>query len=168
MRQLFLLGDQEHELGLTRPDARYRLHLRDAVLTVALDDAGPGACNLTIDGTVVPARVAVDGDTIYIHLDGAVHEVRYVDPVTRYVSQSGAAAQDVAAAPMPGTVVALHVSPGQSIRRGEPLLVIESMKLEMAIKAPRDGIVATVHVLMGQTFDRGAYLVTLLAETMER
>lgn len=168
MQQLFLLGDQEHELGLTRPDASYRLHLGDSVLTIALDDAGQGRSNLTIDGTVVPTRVAVDGDTIYIHLDGAVHEVRYVDPVTRYASHSGAAAQDVAAAPMPGTVVALHVSPGQPIRRGDLLLVIESMKLEMAIKALRDGIVATVHVQIGQTFDRGAYLVTLLEETMER
>jgi 3-methylcrotonyl-CoA carboxylase alpha subunit len=42
--------------------------------------------------------------------------------------------------------------------------VIESMKLETAIKAPRDGLVATVHVAVGKTFDRAAPLVTLAPE----
>ena len=67
-------------------------------------------------------------------------------------------------APMPGVVVALNVAPGQKIARGETLLVIESMKLETAIKAGRDGIVAAVHFEKGCTFNRGAALVSLQPE----
>ena len=48
--------------------------------------------------------------------------------------------------------------------RGDTLLVIESMKLETAIKAPRDGMVETVHVADGRTFERSAPLVTLAPE----
>ena len=65
---------------------------------------------------------------------------------------------------MPGTVIAVHVTEGQAVARGDTLVVIESMKLETAIKALRDGTIATVHVATGQAFDRGMPLVTLAPE----
>jgi biotin carboxyl carrier protein len=65
---------------------------------------------------------------------------------------------------MPGVVIAVHAAEGQTVARGDTLVVIESMKLETAIKAPRDGVIATVHVAVGKTFDRAAPLVTLAPE----
>jgi biotin carboxyl carrier protein len=53
------------------------------------------------------------------------------------------------------------VKEGQSVTAGETLMVIESMKLETAIKAWRDGAVAAVHVGVGQTFQRGTPLLAL-------
>jgi 3-methylcrotonyl-CoA carboxylase alpha subunit len=108
--------------------------------------------------------VAVHGDLVHIHLDGAAWTVRYHDPVERHGHHHGASADDVAQAPMPGTVIAVHVTEGQTVARGDTLLVIESMKLETAIKALRDGTIATVHVATGQAFDRGMPLVTLAPE----
>jgi biotin carboxyl carrier protein len=87
--------------------------------------------------------------------------VRYVDPVQRHGGHAGGAAEDVAEAPMPGVVIAVHVKEGQSVTAGETLMVIESMKLETAIKAWRDGAVAAVHVGVGQTFQRGTPLLAL-------
>ena len=76
----------------------------------------------------------------------------------------GASADDVATAPMPGVVVAVHTAPGARVTRGDTLMVIESMKLETAIKAWRDGTVETIHVAEGRTFERSAPLVTFAPE----
>ena len=62
---------------------------------------------------------------------------------------------------MPGAVIAVSVEPGATVRRGQALLLIESMKMETTIVAPCDGTVQAVHVTIGQTFDRDAPLVTL-------
>ena len=77
------------------------------------------------------------------------------------------ALDDIAQAPMPGTVIAVQVKPGESVTRGQTMMVIESMKLETAIVAWRDGVIKTLHVAPGQTFDRAAPLVTLEAKGEE-
>jgi 3-methylcrotonyl-CoA carboxylase alpha subunit len=164
MRSAFTIADQDHELWLARTADGYRLHGLDRALPVALE-AGEGGTQLfRIGNTRYEAVVAVDGDLVHIHLDGAAWTVRYHDPVERHGHHHGASADDVAQAPMPGTAIAVHVAEGQAVARGDTLVVIESMKLETAIKAWRDGTVASVHVAAGQAFDRGTPLVTLAAE----
>jgi acetyl/propionyl-CoA carboxylase alpha subunit len=159
MRHVFTIAEQDHELWLARAADGYRLHGLSRPLPVALE---PG--QLRIGDTRHDVVVAVDGDLVHIHLDGAAWTVRYQDPVQRHGHHHGASADDVAQAPMPGTVIAVHVCEGQAVARGDTLVVIESMKLETAIKAWRDGTVATVHIAAGQAFDRSAPLVTLTAE----
>jgi biotin carboxyl carrier protein len=161
MRHLFTLNGRPHEVGLTRPDEGYRLHHDGRSFQVALHPLGGDLFRLEHDGTATVIRLVQEGDRVHVHLDGAAHTLEYTDPVRRYARASGAAAQDIASAPMPGTVVALLVAPGQAVRRGDTLVVIESMKLETAIKAWRDGSVAAVEAAVGRTFERGAALVTL-------
>ena len=67
-------------------------------------------------------------------------------------------------APMPGTVINVAVAPGESVTTGQPLVVIESMKMQSEIVAWRDGTVERVHLDVGTTFDRGAALVALEPE----
>ncbi len=55
------------------------------------------------------------------------------------------------AAPMPGTVAQLAVQTGQSVRKGQPLLALEAMKMENSISAPRDGTIARLHVALGDS-----------------
>ncbi len=162
MRPIFTIADSEYAAWLQRTAEGYRLH-RDRVVPVALERAAETDV-LTLDGVRHEAVVAVDGDVVHIHLDGSAWTVRYHDPVERHGHHHGASADDVAQAPMPGTVIAVHVTEGHAVARGDTLVVIESMKLETAIKAWRDGTIETVHVAAGQAFDRGAALVTLAAE----
>ena len=64
-------------------------------------------------------------------------------------------------APMPGTVVNVVVSVGQSVKSGDDLVFIEAMKMETPVKAPQDGKIATVEVTKGESVDSGKVLVTL-------
>ena len=64
-------------------------------------------------------------------------------------------------APMPGTVVNVQVSSGDSVTKGQVLLVLEAMKMENEIMSPRDGVVAGVHVNKGDSVDSGKLLISL-------
>src|SRR5262249_23137264 len=69
--------------------------------------------------------------------------------------------QVVVKAPMPGAVVAVEVTPGQEVKRGQGLLVLSAMKMENQIKAPRAGRVVSVEVQPGQTVEQGRALVII-------
>ena len=62
---------------------------------------------------------------------------------------------------MPGAVLALEVSSGDRVRKGDLLLILEAMKMEHRITAPRDGAVEAVHVAVGDQVENGQLLVTI-------
>jgi 3-methylcrotonyl-CoA carboxylase alpha subunit len=61
-----------------------------------------------------------------------------------------APAEPLLTAPMPATVVKVLVATGSAVRRGDALIVLEAMKMELAVRAPRDGIVTAVHCREGE------------------
>lgn len=62
-------------------------------------------------------------------------------------------------APMPGTVLSLHVVPGETIRSGQVVLILEAMKMKNSLQAPQDGVVAEVLVQPGQRVNTGDLLI---------
>ncbi|MAE28249.1 MAG: biotin/lipoyl-containing protein [Planctomycetota bacterium] len=65
---------------------------------------------------------------------------------------------------MPGVVVSLCVEEGQTVEAGQPLLILEAMKMQNEIDAPQAGIVKAVHIVEGQAVAAGEKLLTLAAE----
>lgn len=161
MAHSFCLGEESHEVWLARCNCDYVLHLGQRRLAVALRDRGDNAQELTIDGSLWPVYVAVHGDNIHIHLDGEAHTLTYSHDLKRFGLDGQDRSDTVSRAPMPGAVVALTAQVGQVVRRGDVLVVIESMKMETAVCAAIDGVVECVHVQQGQTFERDALLVSL-------
>ncbi len=64
---------------------------------------------------------------------------------------------------MPGVVKEVLVEAAQPVESGQPLLILEAMKMENEIRAPREGVVGSVHVLAGEAVEKGAPLVSLEA-----
>jgi 3-methylcrotonyl-CoA carboxylase alpha subunit len=64
-------------------------------------------------------------------------------------------------APMPGRVVKIAVTAGQSVGQNQPLITLEAMKMEHVIEAPHPGVVAEIHVQVGDQVPSGAQLLTL-------
>lgn len=161
MNHAFKLGDAEYNLGLSRAAEGYRLHLGGRSLPVNLHRNDDGSAVLTLEGRSEPAMVAVRGDEVFVHLGGETYALRYEHPLQRLAAQSHGAAEDQVRAPMPGSIVALHVEAGSQVARGDTLLVMESMKMETTLTAARDGVVEAVHFAVGQSFDRDALLLEL-------
>jgi len=64
-------------------------------------------------------------------------------------------------APMPGTILKVNVTNGQTVKKGDVLMVLEAMKMENEIMAPADGTVSSVSVASGASVESGAVLCTL-------
>lgn len=64
-------------------------------------------------------------------------------------------------APMPGLVVVVPVTEGQAVKKGDNLIILESMKMQNELKAPRDGVVARVRVKPGDSVEHHQVLVTV-------
>ena len=81
-------------------------------------------------------------------------------PAPAPVAAAPAAATTIEA-PMPGKILNIKVAPGQAVKYGEVVIIMEAMKMETEIVAPADGTVAQVLVQTGAMVDTGAALVTL-------
>ena len=165
MQHAFKLGDTEHNLALSRSRLAYRLHHGEAVINVDLRTSSDGRAWLTLGDRHVPVVVATRGDEVFVHLEGEAYTLRYLHPLDRLAAQSGGGADDGILAPMPGSVVAVQVQVGDTVTKGQTLLVMESMKMETTLVAPRDGVVASIRFEKGQTFERDALLLSLQARS---
>ncbi|MBR5295012.1 MAG: biotin/lipoyl-binding protein, partial [Clostridia bacterium] len=64
-------------------------------------------------------------------------------------------------APMPGTILAVNVSAGQNVKKGDVLFILEAMKMENEIMSPADGVIGAVAVTKGAAVESGALLCTI-------
>lgn len=146
-------------------DTRHQVQVRtDAVYVdgspVQIRKSAAGSFIGTLGGHTERLRAITHGDTIYVQFRGRSIKVNRVDP-TRASATDTAGGVGVSHAPMPGVVVSVLVTVGQQAKKGDALLVIESMKLQMTISATLDGEVAELPMAVGQTFQRNDMLVRL-------
>ena len=74
---------------------------------------------------------------------------------------AGAAGAVQIKSPMPGTVLSIKVTAGQAVKKGDPVVMIEAMKMETPIPAPQDGTIASINTQQGATVASGDVLVTM-------
>ena len=74
---------------------------------------------------------------------------------------SGAAGSVVIKAPLQGTVMKINVKPGDTVKKGTPVAVIEALKMENEVMAPQDGTVVSVEVRSGDSVKTDAVLITM-------
>jgi biotin carboxyl carrier protein len=109
---------------------------------------------LIVDGR--PYELVVDPNLRWIRSRFGLHQIEVRDleaTVARPASGDGRIK-----APIPGLITRVLVSPGETVELGQPLLVLEAMKMENEIRAPRTGRVAQVHVAPGQSVALGVVL----------
>lgn len=120
---------------------------------------------LVINGSPSRFYAAQDGNTLYLHLAGRVWVLEAQDEFSE--SRDKSASAGVVHAPMPGVVMEINVAPGDQVEPGQPLMLIESMKLQTEIQASVAGTVAAIGAEVGESFDKGAVLVDIEVETAD-
>lgn len=76
-------------------------------------------------------------------------------------ASTGAAGAVKINAPMPGKILKINVKAGDSVKKGDVLMVLEAMKMENEIQAPNDGVVASVNVAASESVESGQLLASL-------
>lgn len=146
---------------LRSADRVYRVTV-EAGERVSIDNLGTVMARVDRSGVVVVngerAWVAAAGDTRWVFLQGHTYEFDVQRPGYR---RRAGLHHDSLSAPMPATVARVQVSAGAEVRRGETLLVLEAMKMELPVRAPADGIVTAVHCREGELVQPGTILIEL-------
>lgn len=99
-----------------------------------------------------------------IKVNGVLHQITVADSYDLLVKKMGLSANvqhkiNAVHAPMPGLVFDIVVQPGQEIHKGDPLLILEAMKMENVLKSPGDGLIKNICVSKGDPVEKGQLLV---------
>ena len=161
-RFLFRCDATDYAVSAGATDGAWHLQIGENSYSAAATRMPDGRLAVTLDGVRRTVRVVAAGGGLAVFADGAGWTLDEIDPLSPPPGADAAAGR--LAAPMPGRVVQLLVAAGGTVRRGQPLIVIEAMKMEHTIAAPRDGTIAAVHYAPGDLVEEGAELVALAPE----
>ncbi|MBP2279297.1 3-methylcrotonyl-CoA carboxylase alpha subunit [Psychrobacter sp. PL15] len=114
---------------------------------------------LWLDGTRISAQSWLHNETVYVFTDAGRDQITLID-IMAHVGEDNAAVGSLKS-PMPGQVIAFKVAVGDTVKQGEPLAVIEAMKIEHTIIAPTDGVVAELLFKAGDLVADGDELLRI-------
>ncbi|UYM17757.1 acetyl-CoA carboxylase biotin carboxyl carrier protein subunit [Endozoicomonas euniceicola] len=164
MQPKFLFNGTVHPVIPVRRQQSVQLEIDGRIITAELQWQSAHSAELTIDGKNRQVHVAQDDQQLFVHLDGKTWWLECLDEFSEAASEGGSAS-GIVIAPMPGVVVELNTSVGESVTEGDHLLLIESMKLQMAIRATATGTVENIHISgTGDSFEKGSVLVEITPE----
>lgn len=158
MKLHYDIDGEAYTVDVDRADDGYRITVGDRSYDVVTTSPEHGRLRLTIDGARHHVHVAVDGDTRYVAVGGSTYVLERIEERRK----RRAAAQPPRGsleAQMPGQIVAVLVDEGQTVEAGQPLVLMEAMKMELRVTAPTDGVVTAVHCRKGDVVERGQRLV---------
>lgn len=166
MRFVLTEGARSETVDVTPAGGRYRVTLGDQVWEVDARAIGRGGLySLIVDGVSHAVDVTRDDGSATVSVGGERY-VLQVEEETRHVIRTrglaaGGHSGQTLKAPLPGKVSQVSVRPGDPVKPGDTLLVIEAMKMENEFKAQAAGTVAEVRVEVGQAVNAGDVLVVI-------
>lgn len=161
MRYAFKLDGKEHKLTVEEHADGPKYRLGETEFEPKVKSLGDDAYEVDVDGETY--RFTVKGGRIS-DADGLLDlEIRRARPELVRAGGKGRGGDGRIKPPMPGKVVEILVEDGQEVAEGDPLLVLEAMKMQNDIKAPFAGTVEKLHVKVGQNVESTTILVELKA-----
>ena len=120
--------------------------------------------NITVNGTsyeVVVEEVTGGAVSAPVAAPVAAAAPKAAAPAPKKTAPAGAQGGVSVTSPMPGNILAVKVSVGQSVKKGDTICVLEAMKMENDIPAPQDGVIASINVQKGASVAANDVLATL-------
>jgi 3-methylcrotonyl-CoA carboxylase alpha subunit len=155
-------GGKLHKIAVTYKTGGCLFDLPPGPRLVRATRLASGDVRAEIEGRHVTGTVARIGTMLTVFTGDGTAQFELVDPLA--ASQQVDAAPGHLTAPMPGKVIQVTVNPGDAVKRGATLMVLEAMKMEHSIAAPKDGTIARVFFRPGELVEEGAELIAF-AET---
>ena len=138
----------------------FTLTLDDKTIAAEVLHVESGKLDLLIDGKRITAYVSSDNAKRWVTVNGQTFVLTKSSGARKGGHGHHHAAGELTA-PMPGQVRAVNVSEGDTVTKGQTLLVLEAMKMEIRIHSPQDGVVKKLFVNQGQTVEREQILIDI-------
>ena len=165
MKYITTVNDQEFEVEIL--DERH-VAVNGKVYEVDMAAvSGQPLYSLLADNQSFEGYVYAEDEQWQVLMGGTLYEVLVEDEQLRRLRLAGGGGGKESGpfllkAPMPGLVVAVPVTEGQEVKKGDVLVVLESMKMQNELKAGKDGKVEKVKVEVGQAVDQGQVMVSVV------
>jgi acetyl/propionyl-CoA carboxylase alpha subunit len=159
MEYRYRVGDEMQVVRIVERGERFEVRIGEQRFEVKARELDPTSLALWVDGQYHEVRHASQGDERWVAVAGEVHHGTRVRHRRR--QHAVGEGQDTLTATMPGQIVAVLVAPGDEVTRGQTLVLMEAMKMELRVAAPHDGVVASLFVAEGEAVERGQTLVAL-------
>lgn len=171
LRELYPVGGQTYRYWIAEQDGSFTFELEeDAVhglenaVTFSIESRQMGEGLYRAEsGRTLPFVWAWIGPELHLWLAGSLYVFQKAETRRQGSAITANAPGDVLA-PMPGAVLEVLVSEGDRVERNQTVLLMESMKMELAITAPRNAVVRRVAVQPGQQVERGMRLLELASD----
>ncbi|MCB9867265.1 MAG: hypothetical protein H6816_11620 [Phycisphaerales bacterium] len=145
-------------------DEAYAVTIGERTFNVRIQRSGGGCSVLRRDDEVFPYYAARRENRLHLWIGGRTYAFEIADATRRARPAVASGVLADLTAPMPGTVRAIRVSAGDAFAAHDPLVILESMKMEMTLSAPAGGRVGAVCCAVGDLVDMGAVLLELEGE----
>jgi 3-methylcrotonyl-CoA carboxylase alpha subunit len=159
-------GTEEHVVAARAKAGDWLLQLGDRTVIAGGERRPDGTLSLVLDGVRRHVMVLDHGSETAVFVEGESWRLVEIDPLAPSAGEDPTAGR--LTAPMPGRVTQLMVAAGTKVRRGEPLMIIEAMKMEHTVAAPAEGVVEAVRFAVGDLVEEGAELIALAPERQEQ
>uniref|UniRef100_A0A7V0Z687 Biotin/lipoyl-binding protein n=1 Tax=candidate division WOR-3 bacterium TaxID=2052148 RepID=A0A7V0Z687_UNCW3 len=162
MAYIIKIEDKEFKGDITKAGNSFKVLLDGKEFQVEFAQFDKDKLTLIIDNK--PYQIFLDSDYT-LNINGELYNFEVIDEQVAKVLKSGAEVahkkEAIVTAPMPGLVIEVEVKEGESVKKGQGLLIIEAMKMQNEFKSPRDGIVKKIMVQKGQTVNSKDTLIII-------
>ena len=158
MKFSYRIGSDAFDIALEMVGGGYRAEIEGKVYEIEAVMVHAGGLQLRLNGDLVRADWAEGNGKLWVGINGRSYVLEKASVGTRSAVAVADGGNKVRA-PMPGRVREVYVAEGGQVDRGQTLLLLEAMKMEMRILAPRDGKIINLTVQTGQQVDKDDVLV---------
>lgn len=165
-RYLVTVDGQEYDIEVDYRQRGYKLTVDGTPVEVVRSDLGGSRSQLLVDNRSYEVDVRSDGRigerTVFmlgIEIPALIEDYNLAMMRKTAGMSSGPSVDKHLRAPMPGLILEVRVSPGDKVKKGDPLMIIEAMKMENVIKAPADAIIANVTTAKGELVEKNDALI---------
>ena len=164
MKYVTTIDNQEFEIEVVD---EHHIRIGERLLQVDFESvSGQPVFSLILDGKSYEAFVYQGDEDWDVLLRGRQYQVKVEDERERRLKAAGGAGAAEGGefhlkAPMPGLVVAILVEEGQEVKKGQVLVILESMKMQNELKSPRDGTISHIKVKAGESVEQKQILLNM-------
>lgn len=167
MKFVYSSHAQNETLDLEHAGDDFEIEIGGERARVQVIAFAPPRLIFSYNGKIFDARVARAGKKHWVYIQGATFVFERAESRAARDAAPGAregAGSGIVVAPMPGQVRGVLVEQGDAVTEGQPLVLMEAMKMELKVNAPHAGVVAKIFVTLGQSVEREQ----ILAEVTKR